>query len=160
MEGDVTIRQIHSFFIYFRTKIKSPPWSSAFWMVPYWGTLGELFRTAVLKLPNNSSDDRNFSWFSMSSLIRYFTNTLLSGTSFSAPLVIAFRLGRSCSFCIPFASPPNADLVLNMDPLKQASAIKRVCLDCMLPIKSLRVLFPSWITSPFTGSGEYSEMSG
>ncbi len=43
---------------YFLTKIKSPPSSPVPLMSPYWGTVGLVFMTAVLKLLNSSSAER------------------------------------------------------------------------------------------------------
>ena len=134
-----TIKDAFSYF--FLIKIKSPPSSPASFTSPNWGTLLLLFNTAGLRLKKSCSDGRYSSWFSSSLFIRYLRKILSSGTSFKVPLVIAFRLGILYNRSTARVAPEKAALVLKIEPAKQASAIRRVCLDLMLAIYPVSELF-------------------
>jgi len=91
--------------------------------------LGLLLTTASLNETNSCCAVRKTSLFSLSLLIRYSTNTLLSGTDFKAPLVIARLLGDLYVSIIEAGALLKISLDLNIPPLKHASAINKVCLD-------------------------------
>ena len=59
------------------------------------GTTSLLFITAILKLLNSCSEERNLSSLFSSRFTKYSTKALRSGTLVNVPLVIALRLGIS-----------------------------------------------------------------
>ena len=81
--------------------MKSPPSSPTFWMSPYCGVLGLLLATGISTLWKSWLAERYSSSFFCSLSDRNLRKTLLLGTVFSTPLVMAFLLGTAPNVANP-----------------------------------------------------------